>query len=169
MPGVVRVLILADTHLRSDRPGWLPDALTEEMRVADVVLHAGDVLDRGVLERLGRQAAPAPLHAVLGNNDGALVGILPETKVVDVAGVRIGIIHDSGRSAGRALRLKRRFPDCDAVVFGHSHEPMATRGEGDQLLFNPGSPTQRRMQPRPSYGWLLVEAGRIVDHRIETI
>ena len=169
MPGVVRVLVLADTHLRSDRPRWLPDAVTEQIHVADVVLHAGDVVDRGVLERLGRQVAPAPLHAVLGNNDAALVGVLPETKVIDVAGVKIGMIHDSGRSSGRAQRMRRRFPDCDAVVFGHSHEPLATSGEGDQLLFNPGSPTQRRMQPRPSFGWLVVESGRIVDYRIETI
>lgn len=168
MPGVVSVLVLADTHLRSDRPVWLPEPVSDQVGVADVVLHAGDVLDRGVLERLGRQAAPAPLHAVLGNNDAALVGVLPETKVVVVSGVRIGMIHDSGRSAGRALRMRRRFPDCAAVVFGHSHEPLALSGEGGQLLFNPGSPTQRRMQPRPSYGWLLVEAGRIVGHRIET-
>ncbi len=168
-------LVLADTHLRSGSGRWLPEAVVTELRRADAVLHAGDVLDRGVLERLseeagadrpGTGAAPAAVHAVLGNNDTSLGGLLPATKVIELAGVRIGMIHDSGPAAGREARLRRLFPDCGVVVFGHNHAPVAKLGGDGQLLFNPGSPTQRRRQPFPSYGLLHLEDGRLLAHRV---
>lgn len=160
----VTVLVLADTHLRTGSPRWLPDSVVSCLDGVEAVLHAGDVLDAGVLDRLA--AACATVHAVLGNNDVSLVGVLPHTKVVELAGVRIGMIHDSGPSAGREARLHRRFPDCQVVVFGHSHEPVAMLGAGGQLLFNPGSATQRRRQPVPTFGLLVLEAGRVSEHRI---
>jgi putative phosphoesterase len=126
-------------------------------------LHAGDLLDAGVLELLRQHA---PVHAVLGNNDLSLTRVLPASTVVDIAGVRIGIIHDSGASSGRAGRLRRRFPDADVVVFGHSHAPVNELGEGGQLLFNPGSPTQRRAQPVCTFGELYLADGHVVDRRI---
>jgi putative phosphoesterase len=126
-------------------------------------LHAGDLLDAGVLELLRRHA---PVHAVLGNNDLSLTRVLPATALVEIAGVRIGLIHDSGASTGRAARLRRRFPDADVVVFGHSHAPVDELGEGGQLLFNPGSPTQRRAQPRCTFGELRLADGHVVHHRI---
>lgn len=172
---VTTALVLADTHLRTGSGRWLPDPVVAELRRADAVLHAGDVLDEGVLERLRHEAGAdrpgdpdraAPLHAVLGNNDTSLVRLLPLTKVVDLAGVRIGMIHDSGRSAGREARLHRSFPDCGVVVFGHSHAPLAGAGVDGQLLFNPGSPTQRRQQPHPTYGLLRLQDGAVLSHRI---
>jgi predicted phosphodiesterase len=86
--------------------------------------------------------------------------------VVELAGVRIGMIHDSGPSAARAARLRRRFPDTDVVVFGHSHAPVAAVGADGQLLFNPGSPTQRRAQPVCTFGELYLADGEVVEHRI---
>ena len=162
-------MVLADTHLRTapgdggklNRP--LPDAVRRALPGARAILHAGDVLDGGVLELL---RAYAPVHAVLGNNDLALIRLLPRILVIDLAGVRIGMIHDSGAAAGRAARLRRRFPDADVVVFGHSHAPVAVAGEAGQLLFNPGSPTQRRAQPHCTFGELRLQDGAIVDHRI---
>jgi putative phosphoesterase len=130
---------------------------------ADAILHAGDLLDAGVLRALGEHA---PVHAVLGNNDLTLVGCLPRTLVVELAGVRIGMIHDSGPSSGRAARLRRRFPDAEVVVFGHSHAALAAEGEEGQLLFNPGSPTQRRTQPVGTFGELRLAGGVVIDHRI---
>ena len=65
-----------------------------------------------------------------------------------------------GPAAGRLARLRRRFPDADAVVFGHSHIPLHER-EGDFQIFNPGSPTERRRAPRHSMGLARVEGGAI--------
>jgi predicted phosphodiesterase len=76
------------------------------------------------------------------------------------------MVHDSGARRGREARLARRFPDAAVVVFGHSHEPVDTLGVGGQRLFNPGSPTQRRRQPQPSYGELELRDGAVVSHRV---
>jgi uncharacterized protein len=168
-PDVLRVVVLADTHLRTAAPGTrrtaqrLPEAVWAHLRGADAILHAGDVLDEGVLDLFAEQA---PVHAVLGNNDLSLVGILPVTRVVELGGVRIGLIHDSGPSSGRAARMQRRFPDAAVVVFGHSHAPLNEYGANGQLLFNPGSPTQRRAQPVHTLGELRIAAGVLIDHRI---
>lgn len=159
-------LVLADTHLRSDRDKWLPAAVVARLGRVDVVLHAGDLLDGGVLERLRRESDPAPVHAVLGNNDTSLGRLLPETKVVDLGGVLVGMVHDSGRTSGRAERMHRLFPGCGVVVFGHSHAPLAQPGVDGQLLFNPGSPTQRRLAPRATFGLLRLGGGRVRAHRI---
>jgi putative phosphoesterase len=131
------------------------------------VLHAGDVLTDELLHEL---ATFAPVHAVLGNNDGLdLARRLPEQRVLDLGGVTVGMVHDSGATTGRAARMRRRFPTAAVVVFGHSHAPLDQEGLDGQLLFNPGSPTQRRMQPHPSFGRLRLEHGVVVDHRIELI
>ena len=169
----VTAVVLADTHLRTGSPRWLPDSVVAGIRQADVILHAGDVLDAGVLRRLADEASdgraapnPVPVHGVLGNNDISLTGLLPHKTTVDLAGVRIGMVHDSGRTTGRAARLYRLFPDCQVVVFGHSHEPVNETGVDGQLLFNPGSPTQRRRQPFATFGVLRLHQGAIEEHAI---
>jgi uncharacterized protein len=165
----VRVVVLADTHLRSETPAGrgrvrtLPEAAAEHLRRADVILHAGDVLDSGVLAQLSRYA---PVHAVLGNNDLSLIGTLPVTRTLDIDGVRIAMIHDSGSSTGRAKRMHRRFPDANVVVFGHSHAPVNEWTTSGQLLFNPGSPTRRRLQPCHTLGELRIAGGVLVGHRV---
>jgi uncharacterized protein len=166
--GPLRVVVLADTHLQGNslprgRRALLVDTLWSELRGADAILHAGDILDQAVLDRLGDQAS---VYAVLGNNDRGLVGRLPLTLVVRVGGVAIGMIHDSGPAKGRARRVRRRFPDCDVVVFGHSHAPVNETGEEGQLLFNPGSAIQRRAQPGHTIGELRMAGGQLVSHRI---
>lgn len=162
------VVVVSDTHLKdSGPPGrpprWLPVELADRLSRADAILHAGDVVEPGVLERLSELA---PVHAVLGNNDRSLVGLLPDSQVIEIADVRIGMVHDSGPARHRPARLARMFPDCRVVVFGHSHIPLDVTGEGGQLLFNPGSPTQRRRQPFPTYGLLRLAEGEVVEHRI---
>lgn len=161
----VTALVLADTHLRTGGSRWLPESVVARLADVDVVLHAGDVLDPGVLERLRREAA-SPVHAVLGNNDGALAGALPATLVIELAGVPVGMVHDSGRTKGREARLHGLFPDCRLVVFGHSHVPVDALGVDGQRLFNPGSPTQRRQQPVATFGLLRLDRGQVRDHRI---
>ncbi len=163
---VVRVLVLADTHLRREWPRRrLPQRVRDLAGVADVILHAGDVLERAHLDDLGRYA---PVHVVRGNNDRELVDV-PERIEVEVAGVRIGMVHDSGSRRGRAQRLHGMFPRAAVVVFGHSHVPWNETGVDGQLLFNPGSPTERRQQSHRSVGILELEDGAVRDARIELL
>ncbi len=158
----MRVLVLADTHLRRGRLRRLPDVVYDELARADAILHAGDFTEPELVDEL---RGFAPLHAVLGNNDAELFGRLPETEVVTLGGVRVAIIHDSGAAAGRDRRMARRFPGAAVVVYGHSHAPDARPGLDGQLLFNPGSPTERRAQPRHTFGILELD-GAVVEHRI---
>jgi len=159
----VRVVVLADTHVRTDAPGALPDAVYRALARADVVLHAGDVV---VPELLDELASYAPVFAVLGNNDHALAGRLPETLELELGGVAVAMVHDSGAREGRAARMRRAFPDARLVVYGHSHQPDDAPGEGRQRLFNPGSPTQRRRAPARTYGVVHLTGGRITGHRL---
>lgn len=156
------VLVLADTHIKIGSSRTLPRAVRELAHRADRILHAGDIVTQAVLDDL---ATYAPVDAVLGNNDHELVGALPETVALTLDGVRVAMIHDSGAARGRERRMQRRFPDADVVVFGHSHIPWNAPGDG-QLLFNPGSPTERRRQPEHTAGLLRVIDGRIVTHDI---
>lgn len=142
----------------------MPPAVAEQLRGVDVILHAGDVCTPDVLDEL---AACAPVHVVLGNNDGPDVAAwgAPETLEIVLAGVRVAMIHDSGQKVGRAKRMRSRFPDADLVVFGHSHIPWDTEEDG-QRLFNPGSPTDKRRQPRGTIGRLVLEDGQVVSAEI---
>ena len=161
--GRLAVAVLADTHIRRGGRRRLPPTAYPVLEQADVILHGGDVVDDGLLHELDELA---PTHAVLGNNDGELVGVLPGSRVLDLAGVQVAVVHDSGPRRGRETRLWRQFPTADVVVFGHSHEPVDTVGVGQQRLFNPGSPTERRRQPSHTMGWLALADGRVVEHRI---
>jgi uncharacterized protein len=153
----VKVVVLADTHLKGGADS-LPVTVLTAISSADLVLHAGDVTSRTALEGL---VALAPTHAVLGNNDHELRGTLGETLVLELEGVRVALVHDSGARTGRAARLHRRFPAADLVVFGHSHVPCDEPGVDGQLLFNPGSPTQRRSQPVATFGELELGGGSV--------
>ncbi len=162
----MRVLVLSDTHAPR-RWKALPIALVERLRRADVVLHAGDVCTPDVLETL---AEYAPVHVVLGNNDGADVAAwgAPETLQLDLGGVSVAMIHDSGAKAGRDRRMRARFPEADLVVFGHSHIPLE-QTDGAVHLLNPGSPTDRRRQPHGTYAWLDIDDGRLLATGIEQL
>jgi putative phosphoesterase len=142
----VKLAIIADTHLpRGARR--LPRECVRRLGESDLILHGGDFSTIAVLREFERLASVA---GVLGNNDEpALADLLPERRVVEVEGARIGMVHDGGRRAGRNARLLRLFPDCDAVVYAHSHLPEVTR-ERDVWILNPGSPTERRRAPARS-------------------
>ena len=88
-----------------------------------------------------------PVEAVYGNMDEpALKQTLPLERVVEVEVARVGMVHIAGPAAGRAARLRARFPDCDAIVYGHTHVPEVSR-DGGVWILNPGSPTERRRAP----------------------
>jgi putative phosphoesterase len=160
---VTNVVVLADTHIRRGSTRRLPDAVYRAIDRADLILHCGDVLIPEFLDELG---GFAPVHAVLGNNDTELVGRIPETQLLTVGGLDLGMIHDSGARQGRERRLRKRFPTAGLVVFGHSHVPWDAPGEDGQWLLNPGSATERRMQPHHTYGRLRIGDGQLLEHEI---
>jgi putative phosphoesterase len=152
-----RILVTADTHI-PDFARELPRALLRAAARSDLVLHAGDVTTADVLDAL---SACAPVHVALGNNDRedvAAFGASPEISLA-IEDVVVAMVHDAGPRAGREGRLARRFPNADLVVFGHSHIPMITELDGRRLL-NPGSPTWKRREPRPTYATVTVDGRR---------
>lgn len=157
--------MLADTHLRGDL-STLPPEVWDMVDGCDAVLHAGDVVTGDLLDALRERR---PVHAVLGNNDTALVGTLPDRIELELAGVRVAMVHDSGHRSGRERRMRRWFPDADIVVFGHSHIPIDAEGEDGQRLFNPGSAVQRRRQPHRTAGVLELRDGAIARHEIVSL
>ena len=119
-----------------------------------------------MLEEL--QGLGPPVHAVRGNvDDNWLQARLPLQRTLEFEGVRIGMLHDAGPAAGRLARMRRRFPDEDAVIFGHSHIPLhETAADGFQI-FNPGSPTERRGQPTHTLGLARIEDRKITFDLID--
>ncbi|MFC7734048.1 metallophosphoesterase family protein [Actinomadura keratinilytica] len=162
----MRVVVVSDTHAPR-RWRSCPPRVAEHLRRADVILHAGDVCTADVLDEL---SAYAPVHAVLGNNDGPDVAAwgAPERLELDLDGLRVAMVHDSGQAKGRTARMRRWFPDADLVVFGHSHIPMDQTGDGVRV-FNPGSPTDRRRQPHGTIGELDIRDGRLAEARIVAV
>ena len=159
----MRVVVLADTHAPR-RWRSCPPRVAQRLRGADLILHAGDVCTATVLEELAQYA---PVVAVAGNNDGPDVagwGATP-TAELDLDGLRVAMLHDSGPASGRLARMRRAFPRADLVVFGHSHIPLDQAGYGLRI-FNPGSPTDRRRQPRGTVAVLSIESGQLVEARI---
>jgi uncharacterized protein len=156
--GFVLVAVISDTHLpRGTRR--IPDNCLERLSAADLILHAGDFVSVETLDEI--EAIGPPLAAVHGNMDSEQVRRrLPAKRTVQAQGVRIGMVHDAGPARGRLERMRARFPDAAAVVYGHSHIPMHEETGGFQV-FNPGSPTDRRRQPRHTMGLARVDDGRV--------
>ena len=160
---MMRVVALADTHAPR-RWKRCPPAVAEQLRGAELILHAGDVCTAAVLDEL---SGYAPVLAVLGNNDGPDVAEwgAPETLQSDLDGLQVAMLHDSGAAPGRLRRLRLRFPDAGLVVFGHSHIPLDESGDGLRIL-NPGSPTDRRRQPVGTMAVLTIDSGHLIEAKI---
>jgi putative phosphoesterase len=154
---VTRIGVVSDTHLpRFGRT--LPPALERGLREARVarILHLGDLTE---LLAVPLFEAIAPFEAVAGNNDGEeIVARFGRKKIVLVEAVRIGMVHGDGTRGTTMRRALEAFRDeeVDVVLFGHSHKPSVGR-EGSILVANPGSPTDKRTNPRYSYAILTVE------------
>lgn len=149
--------VLSDTHIPA-RASTLPGRVIEAFRGVDLILHAGDITTLAVLQRL---STLAPIEAVHGNVDPPEVSsVLPRTRIVALDnGKRIGLVHgNSGPGVSTLERARRTFEGqrVDVIVFGHSHTPYCEWHDG-VLLFNPGSPTDKRRMKRASYGLLRVD------------
>lgn len=155
-----RVLVVGDTHCT--RVGAVPDVLLELADRADHVVHTGDVIGIDVLDAL---EALSPVTGVCGNVDGPEIAArLPEQALVELDGVRIGVVHDAGPRLGRHARLRESFPDAHVIAYGHSHLPELERiGDEGLLVVNPGSPTQRRRAPTHTIAWVEIDHGRVVE------
>jgi uncharacterized protein len=153
------IALISDTHLPKGgrRP---PERCVELMRGADLIVHAGDWSTMAVVEEL--RAIGPPVLGVHGNVDSAEVcGELPAEAVIEVGGAVLAVVHDAGPRRARLARMRRRFPDAAAVVFGHSHIPLHERGDDGFQIFNPGSPTERRRSPAHTMGLARVTDGEI--------
>jgi putative phosphoesterase len=163
----VRVLLLSDTHVPVRARG-LPAEVWDAVAAADVVVHAGDWVEPGLLDELEERSRR--LVAVFGNNDGAeLRRRLPEVARETIGGVRFAVVHETGDARGRELRCEADHGEAHVLVFGHSHIPWDTTTPGGLRLLNPGSPTDRRRQPHCTYLTLAARDGLLSDvvlHRL---
>lgn len=138
--------VVADTH------GLVRPEAIEALRGSDVILHAGDIGGNHVLKELGEIA---PVIPVRGNVDGGWARLLPERRRLDLGGVPVLVLHDRA-----LLGLEPSEEGLGAVVFGHSHQPLAEKRKG-VLWFNPGSAGPRRFRLPVSVGRLVIEDGRV--------
>jgi hypothetical protein len=155
----VLVAIISDTHIPR-RAKALPASCVERLRAADLIVHAGDLTTMPVLEELREYGEVVAVH---GNaDDCAVQAALPERLDLDLAGRRVVVVHDGGRRIGRLARLRRKFSGAEAVIFGHSHMPLhETSAEGDFQIFNPGSATDRRREPKHTMGLAHASSDRL--------
>ncbi|OKP84032.1 phosphodiesterase [Paenibacillus helianthi] len=162
----MKVGVVSDTHLSSRAKG-LPSVLMEEFSKVDIILHLGDWVSLEIYDLL---AELAPVEGIAGNNDGGeIIKRFGERKVVTLEGKRIGMIHGhapysrKGTDGNALLAFEGEQVDC--ILFGHSHQPLL-RQEGEILLFNPGSPTDKRREKQYSFGLLDIEEGKISARHI---
>ena len=145
----MRIGVLSDTHLREGQS--LPSFVWDTLAGVDLIVHAGDIVASQILADL---ALLAPVRAVRGNSDGWGLANLPSRDLINFAGLRIGIIHGNmgvGRSTPERALSAFTGDLVDIIVFGHSHQPYLEWWD-NVLLFNPGSPTDKRREKQYSLG-----------------
>ncbi len=151
------IFVVSDTHV-PERMAKLPQKFLDQIKSDDLIFHAGDFVRWEVLRKFQNLAT---VHGVWGNMDEAkLREFLPQKKMVEVQGKKIGLCHGSGSPHNLGEKIYREFGErCDVLIFGHSHAPFDRR-IGDTLLFNPGSLSGNLVPPFTStYGVLNIEGG----------
>lgn len=153
-PDPRKILVLSDTHIPT-RAKAFPAKVVEALREADLILHAGDLATPEVLDELCGYGKP--VVAVRGNVDVPELR-LPRRAVIPVGPFKIGMIHGDGAASTTLGRAVAAFADepVQVVVFGHSHQPLLQEENG-RFYLNPGSPTDKRREPRYSFAWIHVE------------
>ena len=158
----MKIGVISDTHLEG-YDNRLKEIAEDLFRDCDMIMHAGDIVTEGVLDVFGEKE----MHAVRGNMDApSLRHLLPEKRVVEVLGHRIGLIHGWGGPFAIEKKLIHEFNDIDCLVYGHTHRAV-NKVENGILIFNPGSATGRTVTGINSVGMLECDnntiRGRIIN------
>jgi phosphoesterase, MJ0936 family len=151
----MKIGITADTHIPGKAKA-IPEIVLDAFKNVDHIIHGGDIGGREVLDKLGELA---PVTAVAGNTDDPeLCRRLGERRILELGGIRFGLFHGHGNRGTTLKRTLERFADerLDCIIFGHSHIPFCQVRNG-VLLFNPGSPTDKRRNPFYSFGIIETE------------
>ncbi|WP_377889060.1 metallophosphoesterase family protein [Alkalihalobacillus sp. R86527] len=154
----MKIIIISDTHM--PRKGKnLPLSLVNELEQTDHIIHAGDWQTLDVYEELKQYA---PISGVYGNVDNLEIRERFGLKaILRIESFKIGITHGHGRNKTTEKRAVDLFEkdDVDVIIFGHSHIPVHKEYDG-KIIFNPGSPTDKRRQPKFSFGKLTLSEGK---------
>ncbi len=141
----MRIGVISDTHVQTIED--VPLSILKAMEDVDLIIHAGDITERAVLEGLREIGEVKAVH---GNMDsGELKRMLPDRRTIDIGEKQIGLIHGSGGPWGMAERVRPLFGEVDVIIFGHSHLSFNEYIRGT-LMFNPG-------RARDSFGILTID------------
>ena len=148
----MKIVVMSDTHLTRLKDEF-KSLCTEFCDDADMVIHLGDWENIELLNFLERY----PLEAVAGNMDDHFIhSRLPVKRIVRAGKFRLGLVHGWGSPWGMRQRIKQELSGVDAILFGHTHQPVMVRENG-LLWFNPGSVFMGRGDSRNSIGILRIE------------
>lgn len=151
----MKVAVLSDTHI-PHAASQLPENVCEILKQVDAIIHAGDYQAESVIDTL---KSYADFYGVSGNMDASTIHKRVPTKlIINLGGFVIGVMHGNGSPAGLEERILEHFKNThlDALIYGHSHRAYKEMRDGI-LLFNPGSPTDKRFAKYQSIGILTLE------------
>ena len=151
----MKVGVISDTHI-PNRAKKIPGKIIELFSDAALILHAGDIVDKSVIEEL---ETIAKVEVVKGNMDEPDIPF-PVKKVLNVEAIRIGLIHGFGSPFGIRNRIRKEFDEIDIIVYGHSHKPY-NKTENGVLFFNPGTPTDKIFALYNSVGILEIKGDNV--------
>jgi uncharacterized protein len=158
----MKIIVLSDTHLPKRNRG-LPPRLLEELQDVDLIIHAGDWQTIDVYHQLQTYGKVEGVYGNVDNDD--VTGLLSSKKIVEAGRFRIGITHGHGKGKTTEKRAIAAFEGekVDCIIFGHSHIPVK-RYEDNLLIFNPGSPTDKRRQKFFSFGVISLSDKITAEH-----
>ena len=159
----MRIGVIADTHI-PDRAKVIPQQILEAFKEVDMVIHAGDLVDSSVLDKL--KAVCKNVRAVWGNMDPVEVRKkLPEKEIIEIENCKIGIIHGYGHPNKLIDLVTEIFKNdfVNLIIFGHSHSAL-NKKRGNIIYFNPGSPTDKISALNNSYG--IIEINDKIEAKI---
>ncbi|MFC7063042.1 metallophosphoesterase family protein [Halobacillus seohaensis] len=158
----MEIVVVSDTHMpKKNKP--MPDRLKQEMKKADLVIHAGDWQTPEVYEEFQQYGK---LIGVYGNVDtDEIKQLVPRRQIISIQGFSIGIVHGHGEKKTTEKRVVEEFDQekVDLIIFGHSHLPLLKFSK-KTMLFNPGSATDKRRLPYYSFGKLTMGSEILAKH-----
>ncbi len=159
----MKIGVISDTHI-SDREKDIPQQVLDAFKKVDMVIHAGDLVDLKVLDKL--KSVCKDVRAVWGNMDPYEVRKdLPEKQIIEAGKYRIGVAHGYG-PPNKIIDLVTEIfkkDNVDIIIFGHSHAAFNEK-RGNTLYLNPGSPTDKMFSPWNSYG--IIEINGKIEAKI---